>query len=156
MKLLALSLAMLCPFLIKAQSIEKNKQGDFELTIIKEKQGKSVDEIYLMLSGWISDHYADKNSEIIVNDKSIGRIVATGQVKVKHLLRTAIIEHKVSIEIRKGRFRMVFSDFIYDDNDSYLPFERPITGKKKLILKTNAEINKIIEAIDSKEDSTDW
>ncbi|MDP2359137.1 MAG: DUF4468 domain-containing protein [bacterium] len=121
----------------------------------------SQNELYARAKSWIANAYRSANDVIQLDDPEKGIIIAKGFTKNYWNTNDLDIYHTLTIEIKEGRYRYTFSDFVMhfplfrNSVASFPASEKPMEdgrgmiGYKKVLERSDKELRLLIENLKS-------
>lgn len=91
----------------------------FKFTLIDSVKG-TKDELYVKAHSWMAKTFNSANAVIQMQDKEAGKLIGKAlfsDIKGQNGLCCEIINYTVTIDVKEGRYRVIFSDF-YDDHNT--------------------------------------
>ena len=157
MKIIIISLSILLGTMYsQAQTIPKNKNGEFEYKQVIKIDSITGNEIYDAAKKWILSTLKSSDNMIQLDDSEKKQIIGNGTLSLKPrsvgFLRMAncMINFKIIIDIKNGRYRYTINNFQhYYQQDGITPLNSDLRdiktnnwGGKPLKKETQDEIRK--------------
>jgi len=100
----------------------------FEFTHIYCVAG-SKNDLFLKANEWVTKTFVSVRDVIKTQDKEAGKIIAKGAIKTISELNFSLIisytRYTMTIDVKDGKYRVVLSDFIYEDIYSGHNYKQP-------------------------------
>lgn len=123
---------------VNAQSVDWsplvfNEEGKLEMVEVVEVDSKDASEIYNQVKFWFSSYYNSLNDVIQLDDKDAGTIKGRAIASFYAKTMGKLFEHKVyytiQIDIKDGKYRLLLSDYILQNDYGDSPLENQFTDK---------------------------
>lgn len=121
-------------------------QFGYEETVAVD--GVSADDLYARAKVFIVDAYKSANAVVQMDDPQLHRLVARGVFDVPWMGATVSVEHKLTIEVRDGRYRYRLDGFlgVWANGESRSLQDKWIVNTK-IVPRTAAECDGLISSM---------
>lgn len=134
---------LLATFDSNAQTLNiDTSTGKYVSTNIIQVDSIKKEDIFLKTKEWIALNYKSANDVIQFADKESSKIIVKGNFSTGIYLKEGWIGHTLVIDIKDGKIRCSYTDFVYFDNYAgKIQFEdNMISFRKKLYSTTSDNI----------------
>lgn len=86
--------------------------GLFQYQEVVTVEGATADALFARAKGFVPDAYKSARAVIDFDDAASHRLVVRGNFQIPYLTGVVTVEHKLSIEIKEGRYRYSLDRFV--------------------------------------------
>ncbi|RFM31602.1 DUF4468 domain-containing protein [Chitinophaga silvisoli] len=124
--------------------------GLYESSQVLAADSIKGDLLYSRALQWVALNYKSANDVIQYKDAEVRKIIIKGNFPIFMFLKDGWIRHTLTLEFKDGRYRYIFSNFVYySSGTGDMPFENKLMSKNKLLAVTNEKISNSINSIDA-------
>jgi len=123
--------------------------GRFQYQEVVTVEGASADELYARAKNFVVDAYKSAKAVIDLDDPAAHRLVARGNFQIEWSLAVRTVNHKLSIEVKDGRYRYTLSEFVAEFPHGDMELEDKYLSTTKLAVRTGELCGSLIQGLKS-------
>jgi hypothetical protein len=123
--------------------------GRFQYQEVVTVEGATADELYSRAKGFIPDAYKSAKAVLDFDDPGSRRLVARGSFEIPYMTAAVLVEHKLSIEAKDGRYRYILDQFVGVWPKGSKPLEDKWLRDSKLAARTAEQCEALVDALKS-------
>jgi hypothetical protein len=119
--------------------------GLFQYQEVVTVEGATADVLFARAKGFVLDTYRSAKAVIDLDDPVLHRLAARGGFEVPYQGGVVTVQHKLSLEVKDGRYRYALDDFVTLENHTHL--EASWVRASKLTARTAERCEALIAAL---------